>query len=316
METVLVTGGAGFVGSHVCDSLLKAGKKVVCVDNFNDYYDPAVKERNIADALTHSSFVLCRVDILDIDALRKVFEEHAIDKVAHLAARAGVRASFEDPTLYDDVNIVGTRNVLDLAVAFKVKNVVFSSSSSVYGENTKVPFHEDDTTDNIISHYAETKRKAEILCKEYHDGKGLKITCLRFFTVYGPRGRPDMAIHKFTTSILAGKAIQMFGDGSSKRDYTYVGDIVAGVVLALDADIAFEIINIGNASGVALKELISTLEDALGKKAVIEQVEVQKGDVPETFADISKAQKLLGYSPKTSLAEGIRNFVDWYKDAY
>jgi UDP-glucuronate 4-epimerase len=312
METILVTGGAGFIGSHVCDALLAKGKYVICIDNFNGHYDPKIKEKNIENASKNKNFKLYRADITDSEQLMYVFEENRIDKITHLAAKAGVRESFENPKLYQKVNIDGTRNLLKLAKKFQIKNFIFGSSSSVYGINKKIPFSEDDQIENIISPYAQTKKVTEKLCKEFKDD--LNITCLRFFTVYGPRGRPDMAPYKFTKLILEEKPIDVYGNGISKRDYTYITDIVNGILLALDKKFGFEIINLGNSNGIELKEFISLIEKETGKKAKINQLPMQKGDVPITYADISKARKLLNYDPKIKVQEGIKLFVEWYKN--
>lgn len=314
METVLVTGGAGFIGSHVCDALLARGDRVICVDNFDDYYDPSIKGKNIKNALRSDNFILSKVDVRNNEQLRKVFEENKIGKAVHLAARAGVRASFEKPKLYHEVNVIGTRNLLEFAVRFKIKNFIFGSSSSVYGMNKKIPFSEDALIDNIISPYAETKKEGEGLCKEYHDRFDLKVICLRFFTVYGPRSRPDMAAYKFTNDLLEGKGIVMYGDGTSRRDYTYIKDIVDGVLAALDKNFDFEIVNLGDSDTVELRYFISLIEKETGKKAKINQLPMQKGDVPVTYADISKAKRLLGYNPKIKIEEGVRLFVEWFKN--
>jgi len=313
METILVTGGAGFIGSHVCDSLLEKGKKVICIDNFNDYYDPEIKKKNIAEALKNNNFILYKVDITNKEKLRDVFEENKMDKIIHLAARAGVRTSFENPTLYKEVNVGGTKNLLELACEFKIKTFIFGSSSSIYGVNEKVPFSEGDPIRNIISPYAETKKQGEDLCKRYHKEFGLNITCLRFFTVYGPRGRPDMAIYKFTKQIIEEKPIDVYGNGTTKRDYTYVKDIVTGILSALHKNKGFEIINLGNSEVVELNRLISYIGKETGKKAKINQLPIQKGDAPITYADISKARRLLKYQPKTNIEKGIKLFVEWFK---
>jgi UDP-glucuronate 4-epimerase len=314
METVLVTGGAGFIGSHVCETLLSKENKVICVDNFNDYYDPKTKEKNISGFKDNPNFILYRQDITDYEGLKEVFKLNNVDKIVHLAARAGVRASFENPGLYWGVNVDGTRNMLEFATEFKIKNFIFGSSSSVYGTNKKIPFSEDDHIENIISPYANTKKKAEELCNEFHDNFDLNVTCLRFFTVYGPRGRPDMAPYKFTELILGGGPIDMYGDGTSKRDYTYVKDIVDGILLSLDKNLGFEIINLGNSNTVELRKFISVIEGAIGNKVKINQLLMQEGDVPLTYADISKAKRLFGYDPKIKIEEGIRLFVEWYKN--
>jgi len=310
---ILVTGGAGFIGSHVCDTLLKRGDSVICIDNFNDYYNPEIKKKNLEQASKNKNFVLYITDITNLEGLKRIFEKEDIDKIIHLAARAGVRPSLENPELYERVNVHGTENLLKLAREFRIKNFIFGSSSSVYGENKKIPFSENDPINNIISPYAETKKKAEGLCKEFHDKFNMKITCLRFFTVYGPRGRPDMATYKFTKSISNEKTIEMYGDGSSKRDYTYVKDIVDGILSSLDKDLDFEIINLGNSDPIELKSFIAVIEKTTGKKAKINQSPMQKGDVLITYADISKARKLLGYDPKVKIEDGLKLFLEWYK---
>ncbi len=307
---VLVTGGAGFIGSHVCDALLKRGEYVVCIDNFNNYYDPKVKKRNISDASKSKKFKLYRGDISDIGFMRNVFRKAKPNKVIHLAARAGVRPSLLNPQLYADVNIKGTINILELSKEFNVENFVFGSSSSVYGANKKVPFSESDPVNTPISPYAATKRAGELICYTYHHLYKLNISCLRFFTVYGPRGRPDMAPYMFTKAIKEGKEIKMFGDGTSKRDYTYVSDIVSGILSALDKNYPYEIFNLGNSKPIALKDFIAIIESAINKKALIKKMSMQSGDVEFTYADISKSKKLLGYDPKTSLEEGISILVD------
>ena len=311
---ILVTGGAGFIGSHVCEALVNRGDNVVCVDDFNDYYEPKVKENNIKELMKNSNFKLYRADIRYFNSLNGIFEKETFDRVVHLAARAGVRPSIKNPLLYEEVNVKGTINLLELSRKYKIKNFVFGSSSSVYGINKKVPFSESDEVNDIISPYAATKRAAELMCNVYHRLYGLKITCLRFFTVYGPRGRPDMAPHKFTKLIDEGKEVQVYGTTASKRDYTYIADIVDGIIVAVDKDLPFEIINLGNSKTVELKHLISVIENLVGKKAKIKQLPEQPGDVPLTYADISKARKLLGYAPKASIENGMGLFVEWYKN--
>lgn len=309
---VLVTGGAGFIGSHVCDALLRREDSVVCVDCFNDYYDPSFKESNILHNLDNPAFSLEKVDITDMDSLAGVFEKHGPDKVIHLAARAGVRPSLKDPFLYEEVNVQGTLNVLELCRLFGVNNLVSASSSSVYGGNKKVPFSESDPVDTPVSPYAATKKTGELMCYVYHHLYGMNISCLRYFTVYGPRGRPDMAPYLFTKWILEGKPIKRFGPGTSKRDYTFVTDVVAGTLAALDKDCAFEIFNIGNSATIELNRFISIIESLLEKKAVIEQHPEQPGDVPITYADISKANEVLGYNPLIGIEEGMKEFIAWY----
>lgn len=310
---VLVTGGAGFIGSHSTKALLDRGDEVVCLDNFNDYYDPERKRRNVAPFLDRTGYRLCEGDIRSEDDLRTVFEAQTIDKVLHIAAMAGVRYSIKNPALYCEVNVTGTTNVLEMARRNEVLNFVFASSSSVYGARSQAPFREDEAVDHPISPYAATKRAAELMTYTYHHLYGLNCTSLRFFTVYGPKGRPDMAPYLFTRWVIEGKALTMFGDGSSRRDYTYIDDIVSGVIAALDADLPFEIINLGNSQTVSLKEFISVVEAAAGERARIVQAETQPGDVPLTSADIRKARRLLGYNPQTDIREGMGRFVDWYR---
>jgi len=285
---ILVTGGAGFIGSHVCERLLERGDCVVIVDDLNGYYDPGLKQRNLDEVRKKGEYTFHQVDITEYNALEKVFQEHRIDKVIHLAARAGVRASLEQPHLYFSVNCMGTVNVLEFCRLHAVKNVVFGSSSSVYGENKKIPFSEEDCVESQISPYAVSKRIGELICSSYHNLYKMRITCLRFFTVYGPRGRPDMAPLKFTRLISGDKPIEMYGDGSSKRDYTFVTDIVDGILASLDKELDFEIINLGDSNPVELAYFISLIEKNVGKKAGIIKKSKQPGDVSITYADITK----------------------------
>lgn len=308
---ILVTGGAGFIGSHTVKTLLNRGFEVAVVDNFNDYYDVSTKEGNIRPFLNHPKFKLYRGDIAQAE-LKRIFQEQQIDKICHLAARAGVRASIQNPFLYEETNIKGMLNLLECAKEFKIKNFVFASSSSVYGNQTKIPFSETDNVDYPISPYAATKKAAELMAYTYHYLYGLKCTGLRFFTVYGPSGRPDMAPYLFTEAINTGKEIKRFGDGTTRRDYTYVDDIIEGITAALDKDFDFEIFNLGNNTPVELNELISTIENILNKKAVIKQYPLQEGDVEVTYADISKAKKMLGYNPATKIKPGMEKFIEWY----
>lgn len=312
MKTVLVTGGAGFIGSHVCERLLHDGYAVVCVDDFNDYYDPATKERNIASCRNNKAFFLCHADVRDSKAMDAVMGKHDCSYIIHLAARAGVRPSLENPLLYADTNINGTINLLELAKTYKVRGFLFASSSSVYGLNEKVPFSEEDDVSRQISPYGVSKRAGELYCHAYHQLYGIPITCLRFFTVYGPRGRPDMAPYLFTQRIDREKPIDVYGDGTSKRDYTYVGDIVDGIMAAMKKNCPFEIINLGNSHPIQLREFISIIEERLGKKAQIRKMPVQAGDVPATYADMRKAERLLDFRPKTGIKEGMSLFIDWY----
>lgn len=310
---VLVTGGAGFIGSHVVGALLQRGDTVVCVDNFNPYYSPDRKHRNITQFTPNPRFELHQVDIRDARALEEVFASRRIDKIIHLAAMAGVRPSIENPRLYEEVNVGGTINLLDLARRNEVESFVFASSSSVYGLSNRVPFREDDRADSPISPYAATKRAAELMVKTYHHLYGFNCACLRFFTAYGPRGRPDMAPYLFTKWIEEGRPVRVFGDGTTRRDYTFIDDIVPAVLTALDSGFAYEVFNIGNSTTVELCSLIGAIERALGVEAKLEYAPPQPGDVPLTYADISKARSMLGYSPKVGVEEGIRRFVEWYR---
>ncbi len=309
----LITGGAGFIGSHLSERLLECGYEVVNYDNFNDYYDPNIKRRNIAALLQRAGYTLVEGDILDREALQQLFKQHQFSVVVHLAARAGVRPSIAQPLLYEQVNCEGTVNLLELARHSGVDKFIFGSSSSVYGENAKVPFSEEDRVDHPISPYAYTKKAGELLCYTYHHLYKMKITCLRFFTVYGPRQRPDMAIHKFTKMIDAGEKVPMFGEGTSRRDYTFISDIVDGIEKAMHACSAYHVYNLGESRTIDLRSLINLIQEALGKKARIEQLPLQPGDVPITYADISKARREIGYDPKVDIAEGVRRFVEWFK---
>ncbi len=314
MKPILVTGGAGFIGSHLCERLVREGHQVVALDNFNDYYDPAIKRNNLAWLSEQANFALIEGDILDLETLRGLFEKNRFETVVHLAARAGVRPSIQQPLLYEKVNVEGTMNLLELAREFGTARFVFGSSSSVYGKNERVPFSESDPVDHPISPYAATKKAGEIICYTYHHLYGLPVTCLRFFTVYGPRQRPDMAIHKFTRLLAQGRPVPMFGDGRSRRDYTYIADIVDGIVKAMDRCRGYHIYNLGESQTIALKDLIALIAQTLGVEAKIERLPEQPGDVPITFADISRAQKEIGYDPKTGIEEGIGHFVKWFRE--
>ena len=309
---VLVTGGAGFIGSNLTQKLLDLKNEVICVDNLDPYYDLRIKKENIKPFLMLRNYHFYHEDILNFAELKKIFEKEKPDKICHLAARAGVRPSIEIPQIYQKVNIEGTLNLLELAKEFKIKNFVFASSSSVYGERNKVPFREDDNTDFPLSPYAATKKAGEVLLWTYHHLYRLNCTALRFFTVYGPSGRPDMAPYLFTDAIFKGRPIKKFGDGESKRDYTFIDDITAGIISALDQNLLYEIINLGNNCPITLNKFIQLIEEVLGKKAVIEKLPPQPGDMRVTCADITKAKKILKYSPKTSITEGIKKFVSWY----
>lgn len=313
MKRVLITGVAGFIGSHLAEALCGRGDAVIGLDSFNDYYDPAVKRRNIRALLDLESFQLFEQDICDETGLRALFEETRPDVVVHLAARAGVRPSLEDPNLYHRVNVIGGQHILDACREFKPSHLVFASSSSVYGGSRDVPFRETDPVMRPISPYAATKRMNELQAHVYHHLYGIRVSMLRFFTVYGPRQRPDMAIHKFTRLILEGQPIPMFGDGSTRRDYTYIDDIIQGVVQCVDTPFGYEIFNLGESHTTSLAELIALIEKYTGKAAVIERKPLQPGDVEITYADIDRARELLGYAPRFSMDEGIARFVAWYK---
>jgi UDP-glucuronate 4-epimerase len=314
MRNILVTGGAGFIGSHLIDCLLnEGGWRITVVDNFNNFYSPALKRSNVQEHIQNPSYQLCEVDIRDLNALRQIFSTANFDCIVHLAARAGVRPSIQEPLLYSEVNVLGTLNLLELAREFDVRQFVFASSSSVYGINTKVPFSEEDSIGRPISPYASTKAAGELLCHTYSHIYNMRCICLRFFTVYGARQRPDLAIHKFTRLISENKPITVFGDGKTRRDYTYIDDIIAGVRAAIDYDKSeYEVVNLGESRTVELSELISLLEKALNKKAIIQRLPDQMGDVPQTFADVTKARQLFGYNPQTPIEDGIIRFVEWY----
>ena len=318
MKNLLITGGAGFIGSHLVDHLLGAGvEHVTVVDDFNDFYAPEIKRANIRHHLKDDRYRLAEVDIRDRSGLEKVFAEQSFDCVVHLAARAGVRPSLAEPRLYAETNINGTLNLLELTRRHNIKQFVFGSSSSVYGINAKVPFSEDDPIRQPISPYAATKGAGELLCHTYSHLYGIRCVCLRFFTVYGPRQRPDLAIHKFALLIASGKPIPVFGDGTTSRDYTYVDDIIAGVLAAIEYEQSnYEVFNLGESRTVELRELISILERELERQAIIDRQPIQPGDVPQTFADIEKARRLLGYNPQTQIEEGIRRFVEWFRGNY
>ncbi|RKY93123.1 epimerase [candidate division KSB1 bacterium] len=309
----LVTGGAGFIGSHLCERLVKEGSEIICVDNFNDFYDPLIKRRNVEGLQKKANFKLYELDILDFPKLQAVFEQNDIDVIIHLAARAGVRPSIKEPLLYQEVNVRGTLNLLELARRFNVPKFVFASSSSVYGNNKKVPFSEQDNVDNPVSPYAATKKAGELLAYTYHHLYDISISCIRFFTVYGPRQRPDMAIHKFTKLIDQGKKVPIFGDGNSQRDYTYISDIIDGLCSAIEYCQGYEIYNLGDSRTVELKEVIQHIENLLNKKARLDFKPFQAGDVWITYADISKAKAQLKYQPKVMFEKGMQNFIDWYK---
>ncbi|MFN2510498.1 MAG: GDP-mannose 4,6-dehydratase [Pyrinomonadaceae bacterium] len=315
MKNILITGGAGFIGSHLVDHLLAEGDwAVTVVDDFNDFYAPEIKRHNVRGHQENPDYKLIEADIRVPTALEPVFNQTQFEAIVHLAARAGVRPSLSDPQLYAETNINGTVNLLEEARRHRVKQFVFGSSSSVYGINAKVPFSEEDPIRQPISPYAATKAAGELLCHTYSHLYDLRTVCLRFFTVYGARQRPDLAIHKFARLISEGKPIPVFGDGGSSRDYTYIDDIIAGVRAAIDFDQTnYDVFNLGESRTVELRELISLIELELGQKAIIESQPWQPGDVPQTFADISKARRLLGYNPQTQIEDGIRKFVEWFR---
>ena len=315
-KRLLITGAAGFIGSHLVDQLLSTEvEQITVIDDFNNFYDPEIKRANIQHQLSDRRYKLIEADIRDNAALERVFDENQFDCIVHLAARAGVRPSLSQPQLYNETNINGTLNLLELARKHNLRQFVFGSSSSVYGINSKVPFSEDDDIRQPISPYAATKAAGELLCHTYSHLYGIRCVCLRFFTVYGPRQRPDLAIHKFAKLISSGKPIPVFGDGTTRRDYTYVDDIIAGVRAAIDYDTSdYEVFNLGESRTVELRELISLLEKELDSNAIIDRQPSQPGDVPQTFADIQKARRLLGYNPQTQIEEGIHRFVEWFRN--
>ena len=315
MKTYLVTGGAGFIGSTLCEELLKDNNKVIVIDNFCDFYDPNVKENNIKEFIGNSNFKLYREDIRNRQAIAKIFEENDIEIVVHLAAMAGVRPSIKNPCLYQEVNCLGTQNILEEMKAHNVKNLIMASSSSVYGNCKEVPFREDMIVDFAISPYAATKKANEVMTHVYHKLFDFNVLMLRFFTVYGPKQRPDLAINKFAKLMLNNEEIPMYGDGTTSRDYTYIDDIVDGIIKSCNYVSnnlnVYDIINLGNSSPVSLKDMINTIAKTLGVDPKIKQLSMQPGDVERTYADISKARRLIGYDPKTSFEEGIRKFIDF-----
>lgn len=313
MAAILVTGAAGFIGSHVVERLLARGETVVGLDNFDPFYPRPVKERNLARALQHPRFTLVEADLRDAPAVAAAMAAHRPDRVIHLAARAGVRPSIQDPVAYVETNVNGTLHLLQACRGAAVRHFVFASSSSVYGDRADVPFAESARTDEPASPYAATKKAGEALCFTYHRLLDLPVTCLRFFTVFGPRQRPDLAISKFVRLIEAGQPVPMFGDGTTSRDYTYIDDIVDGVLAALDRPAAYEIYNLGRSNPVSLRRMIAVIEEVTGRQAVIDRQPLQPGDVRTTFADITRARERLGYEPKVEFEEGVRRFVEWFR---
>lgn len=340
MKTYLITGGAGFIGSHLISKLLEEGNKVINVDNFNEYYDYNIKVENVLESVgvkdfndgreirvdelrdlkklvDSENYSLKIVDITKLEILEEIFKANEIDTVIHLAAIAGVRPSIEKPLLYEKVNVRGTMNILELMKKYNIKKFICASSSSVYGNNDKVPFSETDNVDFAISPYAATKKSCEVIGHSYYHLNNIDMAMLRFFTVYGPRQRPDLAIYKFTKAILKEEAIPFYGDGTTQRDYTYIDDIIDGLLKAKnyveDNNKVYEIFNLGESQTISLKEMVEVLEKKIGKKAVLNKLPMQLGDVNRTFADISKAKTMLGYDPQTKFEEGIEKFIEWYK---
>lgn len=314
LNNVLITGGAGFIGSTLADTLLKENCKVICVDNFCDYYSPELKRKNISNALLNSNYKLYEADIENLEELEKIFSENKIDIIVHLAARAGVRPSIEKPVEYMQTNVMGTVNILELMKKYGVKKMCMASSSSVYGNCKAEKFSEDLNVRRPISPYAASKSACEQICYTYHHLYDLNIVMLRYFTVFGPRQRPDLAINKFVNLIRNNQPINMYGDGTSIRDYTYIDDIVSGTISAMKYDkTGYEIFNLGGGNPVSLVDMISTIETILGKKAIINKMPMQPGDVDRTVCDISKSMKLLNYKPETSFYDGVKNFINWSK---
>ena len=319
MKTYFITGGAGFIGSTLSQKLLEQGDKVIAIDNFCDFYNPKIKENNVKELLINENFKLYRKDIRNRQAVKEIFNENNIDVVINLAAMAGVRPSIENPILYQEVNCLGLQNILEEMKEHDIKNGVFASSSSVYGNCKEVPFREDMIVDYAISPYAATKKANEVMAHVYHKLFDMNIIMLRFFTVYGPKQRPDLAINKFTRLMLNNEEIPMFGDGSTSRDYTYIDDIVDGIIkscaYAATHNDVYEILNIGSNNPISLKEMIEIIGEELGVKPKIKELPMQPGDVDQTYADISKAKELIGYEPSTSFKEGIKEFIKWYKES-
>ena len=311
---ILITGGAGFIGSHLCEILLKNHHNIICIDNFCDFYDPKIKEQNIKNISLYPNFSLFKINIVDYKSLENIFMKNNIDLVIHFAAMAGVRTSIENPLLYTNVNINGTMNLLELCRIYCIKKFIFASSSSIYGNNDKVPFSEDDIVDNPISPYAATKKAGELLCHTYHILYDISVICLRFFSVYGPRQRPDLAIHKFTNLILENKEIPIYGNGETQRDYTYIDDVLDGILKSIDYVFVgnkYHVFNIGESETVTLAKMVEHLELNLGRKAKKKYLPLQAGDVAKTYADISKSRKILKYNPSTKFEEGIKKFIQW-----
>ena len=316
MKMILVTGAAGFIGFHTVRALIHQGYHVIGIDNMNDYYDVSLKRARLDILNKYSEFTFYKVDLYDSHELSKVFLKQKIDRICHLAAQAGVRYSIEHPEVYERANIQGSINLFELAVAYQIRQVVAASSSSVYGGNKKIPFSVQDSVEDPISFYAATKRGTELIAYCYSVMHNINVTCLRFFTVYGPWGRPDMAPFKFTKNIIENKVIDVYNYGNMERDFTYITDIVSGVTASLDKKFNYEIFNLGNSNTVRLNYFIECIEKELGKRAVKNLMPMQKGDVPKTCADITKSEQMIGFKPKTNIEEGIKKFIKWYKDYY
>ena len=312
-ERLIVTGAAGFIGSSLSDSLLNSESCVLGIDNFDPFYDKALKERNIANALKSPRYQFREGDIRDSDFIDNCFSDFKPDVIVHLAAKAGVRPSLSDPELYLDVNVMGTLNILEMMKKNSIRKMIFASSSSVYGNNKKVPFSENDNVDYPVSPYAASKKAGELLCHTYHHLYNLDIFCLRFFTVYGPRQRPDLAIHKFVKALLNDEVITLYGDGTTSRDYTHIDDIVKGISAAIEKVKGFDIFNLGNSKPISLTNLVRLLEKSTGREAHLKYLPMQDGDVERTFADISKARTGLGFNPEIDLETGIENYLKWFR---
>ena len=313
-KPILVTGGAGFIGSHLIDQLLDVGNAVTSIDNFNNFYNPEIKTINQARHFNFESFKSIKADIRDHDTLQQIFRENEFGIVIHLAAMAGVRPSLDNPAYYTDVNITGTQSLLSVAAENEIDGFIFASSSSIYGNNEKIPFSEDDNVDRQISPYGASKKMGEILCYPYHYLYNIPMTCLRFFTVYGPRQRPEMAIHKFVRHILTGKPVPFFGDGETARDYTYIDDIISGILNAMKNVGDYAIYNLGNSEPIKLKELVGIIEEETGKKLVLDKQDLPRGDVNQTFADITRSKKHLEYNPQVHINDGLIRFIEWYEE--
>ena len=314
--TTLITGTAGFIGFHLCKKLLETGHRVIGIDNLNDYYDISLKRARLNILNPHEKFTFYKEDIQNLSGLRSIFKSHSIDRICNLAAQAGVRYSLKDPFAYSRSNLEGFLNILELAKDYGVSNLVYASSSSVYGNNKKTPFSVDDRVDSPISLYGATKKANEVMAHSYSHLHDIPSTGLRYFTVYGPWGRPDMALFLFTEAILHDRPIDVYNHGRMKRDFTYIDDIVAGTIAALDRPFPYEVFNLGNSNSVELLEFIRIIEEELGRKAQKNMLPIQPGDVPETSADIQKSREMLGFDPKTPIREGIRKFLIWYRDYY